>query len=193
MSEDEVEEMLAGAHDGISSGLLALAGGWPAVVGLASLTTTETPLPADGLELPEQLYEFFADEVYRALEPESRIGLGLLATAPSLDRELAAELLGAERAERVCAEALTWACSRSAKGGSSSTHSPRRSWRSRRARETTGDIADGRREMSRRRTGGGSSGTRPLNSLTDTGRRAISKRSSRMPRPAPERGETGDG
>ena len=107
MSEDEVEEMLAGAHDGISSGLLALAGGWPAVIGLASLTTTEAPLPADGLELPEQLYEFFADEVYRALEPESRIGLGLLATAPSLDRELAAELLGTERAERVCAEALT--------------------------------------------------------------------------------------
>ena len=107
MSEDEVEEMLAGVHDGISSGLLALAGGWPAVIGLASLTTTEAPLPADGLELPEQLYEFFADEVYRALEPESRIGLGLLATAPSLDRELAAELLGTERAERVCAEALT--------------------------------------------------------------------------------------
>ena len=107
MSEDEVEEMLAGVHDGISSGLLALAGGWPAVIGLASLTTTDTPLPADGLELPEQLYEFFADEVYRALEPESRIGLGLLATAPSLDRELAAELLGADRAERVCAEALT--------------------------------------------------------------------------------------
>ena len=107
MSEDEVEEMLAGAHDGISSGLLALAGGWPAVIGLASLTTTESPVPAEGLDLPEQLYEFFADEVYRALEPESRIGLGLLATAPSLDRELAGELLGGERAERVCAEALT--------------------------------------------------------------------------------------
>ena len=115
MSEDEVEEMLAGVHDGISSGLLALAGGWPAVIGLASLTTTDTPLPADGLELPEQLYEFFADEVYRALEPESRIGLGLLATAPSLDRELAAELLGADRAERVCAEALTARCSRRAR------------------------------------------------------------------------------
>ena len=36
-----------------------------------------------------------------------RNGLGLLATAPSLDRELAVELLGAERAERVCGEALT--------------------------------------------------------------------------------------
>ena len=67
MSEDEVEELLAGDHEGMSSGLLALAGGWPAVVGLASLTTTESPLPDEGLDLPEQLYEFFADEVYRAL------------------------------------------------------------------------------------------------------------------------------
>ena len=108
MSEEEVEEMLAGAHDGMSSGLLALAGGWPAVVGLASLTTSEAPLPDDGLDLPEQLYEFFAEEVYRALEPESRTGLALLATAPSLDRELAAELLGAEqRRARLCAEALS--------------------------------------------------------------------------------------
>ena len=107
MSEEEVEDMLAGARDGMSSGLLALAGGWPAVIGLASLTTTESPLPEEGLELPEQLYEFFADEVYRGLQPDVRIGLGLLATAPSLDRELAAELLGTERAERVCAEALT--------------------------------------------------------------------------------------
>ena len=44
------------------------------MIGLASLTTTEAPFPAEGLELPEQLYEFFADEVYRALEPESRTG-----------------------------------------------------------------------------------------------------------------------
>ena len=107
MSEEEVEDLLAGAHDGMSPGLLALAGGWPAVIGLASLTTTESPLPDEGLELPEQLYEFFADEVYRGLDPDVRIGLGLLATAPSLDRELAAELIGPERAERVCAEALT--------------------------------------------------------------------------------------
>lgn len=107
MSEEEVEDLLAGARDGMSSGLLALAGGWPAVIGLASLTTTESPLPDEGLEFPEQLYEFFAEEVYRGLEPDVRIGLGLLATAPSLDRDLAVELLGPERAERVCAEALT--------------------------------------------------------------------------------------
>ena len=66
-----------------------------------------TASPRRGSSFPEQLYEFFADEVYRGLQPDVRIGLGLLATAPSLDRELAVELLGPERAERVCAEALT--------------------------------------------------------------------------------------
>ncbi len=141
MSEDEVEEMLAGVHDGISSGLLALAGGWPAVIGLASLTTTETPLPADGLELPEQLYEFFADEVYRALEPESRIGLGLLATAPSLDRELAAELLGADRAERVCAEALTVGVLEEREGRLEFHPLASAFLEEQARRETTGDIA----------------------------------------------------
>jgi ATP/maltotriose-dependent transcriptional regulator MalT len=107
MSEDEVDDLLAGPQEGMSSGLLALAGGWPAVVGLASLTTSGSPLPDDGLDLPEQLYEFFAEEVYRALDAESRTGLALLATAPTLDRELVAELLGADSAARVCTEALS--------------------------------------------------------------------------------------
>ncbi len=107
MSEVEVDELLAGGRDAMSPGLLALAGGWPAVIGLASLTTSPTSAPVGELEVPDQLYEFFAEEVYRGLEPAIRVGLGLLATAPSLDRELAAELLGAERAEIVCSEALT--------------------------------------------------------------------------------------
>jgi ATP/maltotriose-dependent transcriptional regulator MalT len=83
MTEDEVTEMLAGVRDEMTSGLLALAGGWPAVIGLASLTTSDSSLPEEHLELPGQLYEFFADEVYRGLEPDVRNGLGLLATAPS--------------------------------------------------------------------------------------------------------------
>ena len=106
MSEDEVEEMLAGAHDGMSTGLLALAGGWPAVIGLASLTTTEHPSRPRAWSYPSSST---SSSPTRSTVASSRtsIGLGLLATAPSLDRELAAELLGPERAERVCAEALT--------------------------------------------------------------------------------------
>jgi ATP/maltotriose-dependent transcriptional regulator MalT len=125
----------------MSPGLLALAGGWPAVIGLASLTTSDSPLPEEGLELPEQLYEFFAEEVYRGLEPNVRIGLGLLATAPTLDRDLAAELLGTERAERVCAEALTLGVLEE-RGGKLELHPLAAAFLEARAkRETTTDVS----------------------------------------------------
>ena len=142
MTEDEVTEMLAGSRDEMTSGLLALAGGWPAVIGLASLTTSDSPPPEDRLDLPEQLYEFFADEVYRGLEPDVRNGLGLLATAPSLDRELAVELLGAERAERVCGEALTLGVLEE-RGGKLELHPLAAAFLEERARrEGTEDVAD---------------------------------------------------
>jgi hypothetical protein len=56
--------------------------------------------------MPGELYEFFAEEVYRSLEPDVRTGLGLLAVAPLLDRELARSILGDERSMKVCREAL---------------------------------------------------------------------------------------
>ena len=98
MSEEEVEELLAGAHDGISSGLLALAGGWPAVIGLASLTTTESLLPDEGSGTsPSSCTSSSRTRSIAASSRKVRIGLGLLATAPSLDRELAADCSARER------------------------------------------------------------------------------------------------
>ncbi len=67
------------------------------MIGLAGLTSS--PVGAD-VEMPEELYEFFAEEVYRSLEPDVRTGLGLLAVAPLLDRELARAILGEERKAR---------------------------------------------------------------------------------------------
>jgi LuxR family maltose regulon positive regulatory protein len=58
MSADEVEEILEGARIELTSGLVALAGGWPAVVGLAGMAPEACDIDA---ELPETLYEFFAD------------------------------------------------------------------------------------------------------------------------------------
>jgi len=142
MTEDEVTEMLAGVRDEMTSGLLALAGGWPAVIGLASLTTSDSPLPEEHMDLPGQLYEFFADEVYRGLEPDVRNGLGLLATAPSLDRELAVELLGPERAARVCGEALSLGVLEE-RGGKLELHPLAAAFLEERARrEGVGDIDD---------------------------------------------------
>lgn len=104
MREDEVDEVLAGTRDGMSSGLVALAGGWPAVIGLASLTTSPVDTEA---AMPDELYEFFAAEIYRNLDPVVRAGLGLLAVAPSLDRDLACEILTERVSRKVCAEALS--------------------------------------------------------------------------------------
>ena len=94
MSEEEVEEFLAGAR-GDERRSVAARGRMARRCRAREPDDDRVTLPGEGLEFPEQLYEFFADEVYRSLEPDNQVGLGLLATAPSLDRELAAELLGA--------------------------------------------------------------------------------------------------
>jgi LuxR family maltose regulon positive regulatory protein len=103
MSADEVDEVLAGRHAGLTPGLLALADGWPAVIGLASVSEAA---PVGDLSVPEELYEFFADEVYQALDLPVRTGLAILGALPSADRVLAGELLGVERAAAACSEAL---------------------------------------------------------------------------------------
>ena len=104
MTADEVEEVLEGARTELTPGLVALAGGWPAVVGLAGMAPDAPDTDAD---LPETLYEFFADELYRGLDPTVRTGLAILAAMPLVDRELAETILGSDRARQVCDEALS--------------------------------------------------------------------------------------
>ena len=85
------------------SGLVALTGGWPAVIGLAAMTP-DAGVPQ--AELPESLFDFFAEELYRGLDPGIRAALAILAEMPLIDRELAAAILSDERAASVCDEAL---------------------------------------------------------------------------------------
>jgi DNA-binding NarL/FixJ family response regulator len=102
MSVDEAELVLDGARVE-TPGLVALTGGWPAVVGLAGM------VPDAGVDdsgSPDSLYELFADEIYRGLDPGLRTGLAILAAMPHVDRELAAVIFGAEQAERICDDAL---------------------------------------------------------------------------------------
>jgi DNA-binding CsgD family transcriptional regulator len=103
MTLEEAEEVLTEWPSEQASGLTRLAEGWPAVVGLAGLTSVPADLDAD---VPDELYEFFAEEVYESLSEETRHGLALLAVAPVLDRELAAAILGDEQCEAVFQEAL---------------------------------------------------------------------------------------
>ena len=104
MDNREAADVLVGRSERSASGLVALANGWPAVIGLASVSSAEIE---DGAEqVPESLYRFFADEVFCALGPDVRHGLTTLAVAPLLDRQLARALLRPEAAEAVCAAAL---------------------------------------------------------------------------------------
>jgi ATP/maltotriose-dependent transcriptional regulator MalT len=103
MDTREAAEVLSDWSEPAASGLVALANGWPAVIGLASVSSAEI----DGEEaVPESLYHFFAEEVFDALGDDVRDGLMLLAVAPVVNRDLADELLGEERAETVCNAAI---------------------------------------------------------------------------------------
>ena len=103
MSADEIDEVLEGGRTELTPALVALAEGWPVVVGLAGMVPDVESVDA---LLPETLLEFFAEAVYRALDPTVRTSLELLAAMPLVDRELATTLFGAERAEQVVSEAL---------------------------------------------------------------------------------------
>ena len=104
MDNREAADVLVDRTERAASGLVLLANGWPAVIGLASVSSAE---PEEGAEqLPESLYRFFADEVFSALGPDTQQGLTTLALAPYLDKELAVALLGGNLAESVCAASL---------------------------------------------------------------------------------------
>jgi LuxR family maltose regulon positive regulatory protein len=91
MTVDEARAALSARAEINTDDLLALADGWPALIGVASLTSA-TELPRDSL--PEEIYDFFAEELYQAAEPTIRSSLRLLALAPYVKREIAEGLLG---------------------------------------------------------------------------------------------------
>ena len=103
MDNAEAATVLVGRTEQSTSGLVALAHGWPAVIGLASVSWAEID---DGVEqVPESLYGFFADEVFGALGQDVQRGLATLAVAPLLDQALARQLLGGD-AEATLAASL---------------------------------------------------------------------------------------
>jgi DNA-binding NarL/FixJ family response regulator len=104
MDNREAADVLVERSEDAASGLVTLANGWPAVIGLASASSAEIE---DGVDqVPESLYRFFADEVFSALGPAVQQGLTTLAIAPVIDNEVAVALLGPESAESVSAAAL---------------------------------------------------------------------------------------
>jgi DNA-binding CsgD family transcriptional regulator len=100
MDHDEAAEVLSHRND--ASGLVALAEGWPAVIGLAALSR-DFEIPESGL--PDSLYEYFADELYQGTSRKVQEGLCRLALAPTLGDGIADLLLGRD-AREVLAEGV---------------------------------------------------------------------------------------
>ena len=91
MSQDEGGEVLAHLKGPEASGVVALAEGWPAVIGLAALS--EHFEPPDG-SIPDTLHEYFAEELYQAASPEVQAALDRLWIMPTVTAELAELVLG---------------------------------------------------------------------------------------------------
>jgi LuxR family maltose regulon positive regulatory protein len=95
MSNGEAHEVLAERDD--VSGVIRQAAGWPAVLGLAALSGRRL----DDSELSASLSDFFAQELYHAVEPGVQWGLCQLALAPVVTRPLAECLFGRDTAQLI--------------------------------------------------------------------------------------------
>lgn len=85
------------------AGLVALAEGWPALIGLASLV--QLPLQLSAGEMPEALHSYFAEELYQGIDDELQWNLAQLSLAATINADLAATLFGG-RGDAVLDEAF---------------------------------------------------------------------------------------
>jgi LuxR family transcriptional regulator, maltose regulon positive regulatory protein len=99
MRDEEARDLLSERKD--ASALIDEAAGWPAVLGLAALTTAP---PTRSAEVPIALYDYFAEELLNGVEPSHRLPVCQLAVIPSITAESASFLLGpqAQLALREC-------------------------------------------------------------------------------------------
>jgi LuxR family maltose regulon positive regulatory protein len=95
MTHEEAAQALAHAPDEMA-GLVALAEGWPAVIGLAALMAS--PVDARAPEAPEMLHRYFAEELYHEMPSGLKWNLAQLSLAASLDHDIARTMFGDQAA-----------------------------------------------------------------------------------------------
>ena len=93
MTQAEAAETFAHHQQGqLLPGLVGLAEGWPAVIGLAALLPPTTP--PEGRDVPQALHEYFAQELYDALSLDLQHDLARLSIAPTIDQRITEFLFG---------------------------------------------------------------------------------------------------
>jgi LuxR family maltose regulon positive regulatory protein len=95
MSDEEARAVLATASQD-SSAIIESAAGWPAVIGLAAISTEMRGRAGD---VPPTLLAYFAEELYQAVEAARRWDLCQLAIPPALSTQLVQDLVGDGAAE----------------------------------------------------------------------------------------------
>jgi DNA-binding CsgD family transcriptional regulator/tetratricopeptide (TPR) repeat protein len=96
MTDAEARDLLSGSGRDAAE-LVELAQGWPAVLGLAALSSSPPP----ELTATPHLYGFFAEEIYQRIDPAVRRALCELALYGAAGRRVALQLLRPDEAERV--------------------------------------------------------------------------------------------
>jgi ATP/maltotriose-dependent transcriptional regulator MalT len=90
-TDDEARDVIADSEK-VNLGILQRSQGWPAVVGLAAMRSSQTTI--DRALQPEELYDFFAEDLYRDASTKTQEGLLLLAAGGDADTDVAKSLLG---------------------------------------------------------------------------------------------------
>jgi ATP/maltotriose-dependent transcriptional regulator MalT len=101
LNDEEAREVLGRGKGRAIEPVIASAAGWPAVVGLAALSSTSITPDA----LPAHLHDFFAQELFAALSLRAQRGIVSLAIAPAPTKAIAVDLLGEAAADETVAEA----------------------------------------------------------------------------------------
>jgi ATP/maltotriose-dependent transcriptional regulator MalT len=92
MTDAEAAAVLKLPNEEAASGLVSLASGWPAVIGLAALTPRSLATVREGL--PETLHDYFAEELFQGFPDALKPALAELSMAPRIDLEVANALIG---------------------------------------------------------------------------------------------------
>jgi ATP/maltotriose-dependent transcriptional regulator MalT len=95
MTHDEAAAVLPDSHEEMP-GLVSLAEGWPAVIGLAALLPSRVAQNAG--DIPETLHEYFAEELFQCLSEKLKWNLARLSLAPAITEQIARALFGDEGA-----------------------------------------------------------------------------------------------
>ena len=91
LTMEEAQSVLSSQRGAVAEDLAVLAGGWPAVIGLAAIAPTSALVAED---LPGRLDDYFAEEVLAALSDDAQSGITHLALLPEVTPEAAAAVIG---------------------------------------------------------------------------------------------------